>query len=149
MLGGVLMRMGEHAAAALELEKELELNPNNFDAHLLLGVIRRQEFEQEKARDHLQRALALRPGDPGVRYQLALVDVAAGGLESALSTLEELVALHPKWSEPHVSLATVYYRLNRRQDGDREQAIVRELMRESKANEASGVRSPGSGPPTP
>ena len=68
--------------------------------------------------------------------------------ENAGRALEELVALHPKWSEPHVSLATLYYRLNRRQEGDREQAIVRELMRDSKASEGA-ARQPGSGPPTP
>ena len=41
--------------------------------------------------------------------------------------LEPLVAEHPSFSEAHVSLATVYYRLGRSEDGDREQAIVQQL----------------------
>jgi len=70
-----------------------------------------------------------------VRYQIALVDVAAGRLEPARLSLEALAAAHPQWSEAHVSLATVYYRLGRREDGDREQAIVRELARDKAARE--------------
>ena len=45
MLGAVLMNMGEHGPAAEALERELQANPNDFEAHLLLGVIRRQEFD--------------------------------------------------------------------------------------------------------
>ncbi|MFI5027305.1 MAG: tetratricopeptide repeat protein, partial [Solirubrobacterales bacterium] len=130
MLGSVLMRMGEHGPAGAAFDRELGSNPNNFEAHLMLGVIRRQEFDQGAARAHLVKALALRPGDPGARYQLALVDVGAGELEAARQGLEALVGEHPKWSEPHVSLATVYYRLKRKEDGDRQQAIVRELARD-------------------
>jgi Flp pilus assembly protein TadD len=135
MLGAVLMRMGEHGPAALHLERELELNPNDFDAHLLLGVIRRQEFDQKGARVHLEKALALRPGDPGVRYQLAPAEIAVGELDAARERLERLVAEHPKFSEAHVSLASAYYRQRRRADGDRHQAIVRELAREKAERE--------------
>src|SRR6185436_6507904 len=109
------------APAAIALERELEVDPNDFESHLLLGLIRRQEFDQERARAHLERALALKPGDPGVRYQLALVAIAAGELDGARQRLEALVKEYPKFSEAHVTLATVYYRLKRKEDGDREQ----------------------------
>jgi len=130
MLGGVLMRMGEHAAAAEAFERELKIDANDFESHLLLGTIRRQEFDQARARVHLERAIALRPADPAVRYQLALVEIAAGELEAAVARLEPLVAEYPSFSEAHVSLGTLYYRLNRKEDGEREQAIVRELARQ-------------------
>ena len=111
------------------------MNSNDFESHLLLGLIRRQEFDQEQARAHFERALALRPGDPGVRYQLALVSIAAGELDDARQKLEALVAEHPSFSEAHVSLAMVYYRLQRKEDGDREQAIVREQTRQKQERE--------------
>ena len=88
-----------------------------------------------RARAHLERALALKPGDPGVRYQLALVAIAAGELDGARQWLEPLVKEYPKFSEAHVTLATVYYRLKLKDDGDREQAIVRELAREKQERE--------------
>jgi hypothetical protein len=52
-----------------------------------------------------------------------------GDVESALGTLEEVVALSPDFLEAHVSLSLAYYRLKRRADGDRHRAIVLELQR--------------------
>ena len=44
----------------------------------------------------------------------ALVEIAESDLESARATLEALVREEPRFTEAHVSLATVYYRLGRR-----------------------------------
>jgi tetratricopeptide (TPR) repeat protein len=147
LLGAVLMRMGEGTAAMEAFRRELRLNPNDFEARLFLGALLRQEFDTGHAREHLDRALALRPGDPGVRYQLALVDIADGELESARKTLEALVQEAPSWLEAHVSLTTVYYRLGRREDGDRHQAIVKQLRREDQARrDAATAQKQGEGP---
>jgi tetratricopeptide (TPR) repeat protein len=135
ILGDVLVRMGDAPGAAQALRRELEVNPNHFDSNLLLGLLLRQEFDNDGAMAHLQKALALRPGDPGVRYQIALVQVAGGSLDVAERMLEELVKEEPSFTEAHVSLATVYYRLRRKVDGDREQAVVQQLKREEKARE--------------
>ena len=134
-LGDVLVRMGEGAAAVAALERELELNPNHFDSHLLLGLLLRQESKTDEAMQHLRKALVLRPGDTGVRYQIALVEIATSNLEAARATLEALVGEAPRFTEAQVSLATVYYRLGRRADGQRHQAIVEQLKRDEKARE--------------
>jgi len=82
-----------------------------------------------------------------VRYQLALVDIANGELESARQTLEELVQEAPGWLEAHVSLTTVYYRLRRREDGDRHQAIVKQLRQEDQARrDAAAAQKQGEQP---
>jgi Flp pilus assembly protein TadD len=147
-LGDVLVRMGEGAAAVAALQRELEVNPNHFDSHLLLGLLLRQESKTAEAMGHLRKALALRPGDPGVRYQIALVEIAESDLEPARATLEALVKEEPKFTEAHVSLATVYYRLGLRADGQRHQAIVQQLKREEKAREdAERARPQGSEAP--
>jgi tetratricopeptide (TPR) repeat protein len=149
-LGDVLVRMGEGAAAVEALGRELEVNPNHFDSHLLLGLLLRQDSKTDEAMAHLRKALALRPGDPGVRYQIALVEIAVGDLEPARATLEALVKEEPKFTEAHVSLATVYYRLGRRADGQRHQAIVQELNREETAREdAERARQQGAEAPPP
>jgi len=149
-LGDVLVRMGEGAAAVQALRRELEVNPNHFDSHLLLGLLLRQEAKTDEAMRHLRKALALRPGDAGVRYQIALVEIAASDLETARATLEALVREEPKFTEAHVSLATVYYRLGLRADGQRHQAIVQELKREEKAREdAEKARQQGAEAPSP
>ena len=149
-LGDVLVRMGEGAAAVAALERELELNPNHFDSHLLLGLLLRQESKTDEAMQHLRKALVLRPGDTGVRYQIALVEIATSNLEAARATLEALVGEAPRFTEAQVSLATVYYRLGRRADGQRHQAIVEQLKRDEKAREdAEKARQQGTQAPPP
>jgi len=135
ILGDVLVRMGEGTAAMGYLQREIAENPNHFDSHLLLGLLLRQEGRNDEAADHLKRALALRPGDPGALYQVALVQIAKGDLEIARGTLVALLADQPEFSEAHVSLAMVYYRLGRREDGNRHQAIVQKLKEERQARE--------------
>ena len=83
----------------------------------------------------MERALRVRPGDPGVRYQMATLDLVNGNVEQACSQLEQLIKESPQFVEAHVSLATVYYRLKRKADGDRERATVLKLNAETQANQ--------------
>jgi Flp pilus assembly protein TadD len=150
ILAEVLVKMGDAPGAVEALRRELATNPNHFDAHLLLGLLLRQDSRDAEARGHVDKALALRPGDPGALYQLALVQIASGDLEPARKTLEPLVRESPGFTEAHVSLATVYYRLGRREDGSREQALVQRLNAEQKAREdAERARQGSERPPSP
>ena len=70
--------------------------------------------------------------------------------------LETIVADSPTFTEAYVLLATVYYRLQRRDDGDRMRAVIERLNAEAqakqpgaKAAEAAAAASAGSTPPTP
>jgi len=147
LLGSVLMTMGEGAAAIAAFRRELEIEPNDFESHLLLGALLRQDFDNDGAMSHLQRALDLRPEDPGALYQIALVHIARGELEPARRILEGLVVTAPEWLEAHVSLTTVYYRLGRRADGDRQQEIVRELRAaEQQKRDAEKARKEAASP---
>ena len=88
---------------------------------------------------HFERALGVRPGDPGVRYQMVTIYVSRGETERALPLLEAIVKEAPAFLEAHVTLATVYYRLKRREDGDRERAIVDALNKEIQAKQPGAV----------
>jgi Tfp pilus assembly protein PilF len=135
-LGLVLLRAGDTNAATKAFRDELALNPNDFDANLQLGGLLRQEDKPEEARVYLKRSLMVRPGDFGARYQLAAIDVSEGRIEEARTGLESLIKEAPEFLEAHVSLATVYYRLKRKEDGDRERETVRKL------NAAAQARQP-------
>lgn len=41
----------------------------------------------------------------------------------------------PNFTEAHVTLATVYYRLKRKAEGDRERAVVQKLTAEAQAKQ--------------
>ncbi len=131
--GLALLSTGDVAAATTAFRKELESNPNDFVSNLQLGSILKQEQRYDEALSSFERALRVRPGDPGVRYQLATLDVISGNLDQACSRLEQLIKESPQFVEAHVTLATVYYRLKRKADGDRERATVLKLNAESQA----------------
>ena len=93
----------------------------------------------EEAKECLARALALRPASLPARYQAGAVALQENRLEDARVELEAVVKEAPKYTEAHVTLATVYYRLKRREDGDRERAIVQKLNAEAQLKQQQGV----------
>jgi tetratricopeptide (TPR) repeat protein len=131
--GLALLATGDTAAASDAFRKELEFNPNDFVSNLQLGVVLKQDQRYDDARTSFERALRVRPGDPAVRYQLATLDLIAGQLDEARAKLEKLTEETPQFIEAHVSLATVYYRLKRKADGDRERELVLKLNAQNQA----------------
>jgi Flp pilus assembly protein TadD len=141
--GSALMATGDTVAASAAFRKELDANPNDFTAHLDLGVLEKQDQHYEEAMTRFRRAMELRPGDIGVRYQIATIYVLTSDVKAAQRELESIVKESPQFTEAHVSLATVYYRLKRKEDGDRERGIVQRLNAEAQA------REPGARPVSP
>ena len=125
--GVALLRTGDQQGAAEAFQKQLATNPNDFNANLQLGVMAKMDEKVDEALKYLRRSLQVRPGDIGVRYQLASIDLSQGKVEEARAALEAMVKEAPSFSEAHVTLATVYYRLKRKADGDRERAILQTL----------------------
>jgi len=54
-------------------------------------------------------------------------------------TLESLVRENPRDVEAHISLATAYYRLKRKEDGNRERAMVLQLNAQKQASAPGGM----------
>jgi Tfp pilus assembly protein PilF len=86
----------------------------------------------------------VRPGDVATRYQIAGATLGQD-TAAATSMLEAIVKEAPTFVEAHVALATAYYRQQRKEDGDRERAIVERLNKEKEAKERGGA-SPPKGP---
>lgn len=137
--GMALLATGDQAGAAEAFRKELAGNPNDFTANLQLGAMLRGDEKPEEALPYLQRALRVRPGDPGVRFQLASIEISENKLKDARLALESILKESPKFSEAHVALAGVYYRLKLKAEGDRERAIVKRLQDEVQAKQPGVV----------
>ncbi|HEY6806468.1 MAG TPA: tetratricopeptide repeat protein [Pyrinomonadaceae bacterium] len=133
--GRALMRMGDTTRAKSAFQTELTENKNDFDANLFTGVLLRQDKEFEEAVKYLSRAIHLRPRDQYARYHLAAVYVSLGKLPEGMTLLEGVAKEFPEFSEARVLLASVYYRMNRKQDGDREKAAVQKLTEEQQAKQ--------------
>jgi tetratricopeptide (TPR) repeat protein len=135
-LGELLLAAGESEPARAAFAQELALDPDEFTSNLNMGVLAKEDQVYAEARRYLERALKTRPNDPGVRYQMATLDLASGNFEPARQTLEVLIKETPEFAEAHATLATVYYRLNRGADGDRERAVAQKLMDQRDAVQA-------------
>jgi len=145
--GRTLMRMGDPEKAKDAFKTELRNNPNDFDANLYLAILLKRDRQFDEALPYLLRARQLRAADSYARYQLGSVYAATGKPGDALPLLESVAKDHPEFTENRVLLASVYYRLNRKTDGDRERAAVKKLTAEQQASQPGAKDSP-SKPPT-
>ena len=137
--GTALANDGDDDGAQAAFRKELAIDPNDYAANLQLGkLLMRVAADTAESRACFERALRQRPKDVDARYQLALVDMQDGHLDAARVALEGLIGDVPQDVEAHISLATVDYRLKRKQDGNRERAIVLELNSEKRAGAQEG-----------
>ncbi len=130
-----LVFTGDSDLSAKEYQTELKVDPYNFDANLQLGATARQEQQFDEAAKFFARALETRPGDPGVRYQQALIAIDKGEIDEARQILEDLIKESPQFTEAHVSLSLVYYKLKRVEDSKREREIVLKLTAAAQARE--------------
>jgi tetratricopeptide (TPR) repeat protein len=133
--GRTLMRLGDGERAKKAFRTELASNANDFESNLYIGILFRQDKQMEDALTYLSRAIRLRPRDQYARYHLAAVYAAAGKPAEALPLLEVVVKEYQDFVEARVLLASVYYRLNRKADADREKEIIQKLNAEEQAKQ--------------
>ncbi len=119
--------------AEAAFREALKTNPDDFEANLYLGAILFKRRDVDEAKGYLDHALRLNPSDVMARYEAAMLKSTSGDYETAAKELELLVKDKPDWLEPHVELATLYYRLHRPEDGARERQIVEALTAEQQA----------------
>jgi len=123
-------KMGDQASAEPAFREALRLDPDSFEANLYLGAILYKRREIAEAKAYLDHALTLRPDDQLARYESAMLKSTAGDYQEAARVLEQLSKEDPNWLDPHVQLATLYYKLHRPDDGARERQIVDRITSE-------------------
>jgi tetratricopeptide (TPR) repeat protein len=124
LVGMARDKSGDQPAAEPAFREAVKQNPDDFEANLYLGAILYKRRDTDEAKPFLDKALQLHPTDAMARYENAMWDSNAKKYEEAAKLLESVEQSDPNWLDPHVELATVYYRLHRPEDGARERAIV-------------------------
>jgi tetratricopeptide (TPR) repeat protein len=137
--GQALLGSGDREGSMKAFQTEIINNPNDFEANLYIGMLLKDDQKFEEALTYFQKALSVRPRELNVSYFIANAYMALGKINEAHKLLEAVVKDAPDFVEAHVLLATVYYRLKRKADGDRERAIIQRLNAESQAK-APGVK---------
>jgi len=125
--GRILMLTADLSGAEAAFRRAVAVDPNSFEALLELSALAREQGKLAEARETVTHALAIRPSDIPARYQLALVESAGNRDDRAVELLAGVVRDAPKFTEAHLRLATLYFRLHRPEDGNREKQIANRL----------------------
>lgn len=137
LYGRALLGTGDQDTATRQFSLALDVNPNDFEANLQMGNIRHREQRDDDALVYLQRAAAIRPSELAVRQALAASYLGQGQADKSRELLESIVKEQPDFVDAHVLLATAYYRLKMKEQGDAERTIVARL------NAANQAKQPG------
>jgi len=139
-LGRVLVskpEFGPEAAAEAkqEFEKELQIDPSNAGAEYVLGEMAKRDQQWDEAIQHFSKAAKLDAGfgDAFVGWGGSLVSVKK--FSEAIAPLETAVKLQSGNPAAHYLLAIAYARTGRKEDGDREFAIQKQLTQKGAAGE--------------
>jgi tetratricopeptide (TPR) repeat protein len=108
------------AETKAEYKLALEQNPLDEKAHLRLAAIAEQSGDQKTALELYTRAVALQPDDAEACYDLGNLFVAMNEPEKAVKLLEHAAQMDPTNATIHFRLGTVYRRLGRDADAQRE-----------------------------
>jgi tetratricopeptide (TPR) repeat protein len=132
--------------AKKEFEEELKIDPSNAGAEYVLGELARQGQQWDEAVQHFSRAAKLESGfgDAFLGWGTALI--ATRKFLEAVPPLETAVKLEPQNPAAHYNLAIAYTRSGRKQEGDREFAVHREMVQTKQPPEA---QQQGEAPSTP
>jgi tetratricopeptide (TPR) repeat protein len=128
--GTVMTYLGDTDGAAAALRTAVAADPKDFEAQLGLGAVLHTDRDLDGAREHLRRALQLKPDSNLARYEWARLERTEGQVEAAARDFEKVVRADPKWAQPHVELAALYFRMDRQEDGEKERAIYDRLTAE-------------------
>jgi adenylate cyclase len=113
--------------------RALELDPNNADAHLVLGLLSWPQEHFDEAVSHARKAVQLAPGAADILNQAGFILAPSGFPEEALILAQKSIALNPNYPAVYLGILGNAHRLS----GHIDEAIA--------AFEAYNARHPGFG----
>jgi len=132
--------------ARQEFQKELEIDPNNAGAEYVLGEIARQAQQWDEAIRRFTRASKLDAGFGDAYLGLGSSLISQKKFAEAVTPLETAVKLEPANPAAHYNLAVAYTRSGRKQDGEKEFAIHRQMVQKSEPAGAAQDAQPQGSP---
>jgi tetratricopeptide (TPR) repeat protein len=133
LLGSAFLATGNLEEAEKSLKTAVALNPNQVLYYNYLARVYEQKGEafKDAALEVTKEVLALDPKDAEARERLAKWAKDEGNLPRARSLLEEIVHDSPSDISARLLLASVYYQLNLRNEGDKQQQAAQALEAEA------------------
>jgi tetratricopeptide (TPR) repeat protein len=104
---------GKFPDAAAKLEKIAPEVPDNFEVQELLGLVYAAQALNDKANDHLEKAVRLQPNSASARINYGNNLLRLGKLNLAQPQFEKAVALAPQDYDANHNLGEFYARANK------------------------------------
>ncbi len=149
-LGRILLSAPETATsrdeARREFEQELKIDPGNAAAEFVLGELSFQAGKVEESVGYFSRAVKLDDSFVDAYLELGRALTSTGKAAEALRPLEAAVRLQPENAMTHFRLATAYASVGRKEDGQKEMGIYRDLT-EKQRQEKETIQKTISGVP--
>lgn len=108
------LRAGDLDGARQSAESLLEADPDNAEAHHLLGIVHAQRGRFDSAEKHLLRAIGARPGIPDAHIDLGNVYGVRHDLVKAESSYRKALSLAPDAEIAHFNLALLLKEIGKR-----------------------------------
>lgn len=99
---------GRYAEAVAPLEKLVQVAPETFAVHELLGLVYAAQSQDAKANPHLAKAVRLRPDSGEARSNLAASFMRLGKFELAIEQFRKAVELEPMNFDANHNLGEAY-----------------------------------------
>src|ERR687897_2554129 len=106
-LGEVRLAMGDEPGAAEAYRAMLDLDPENPEAHLEIGLLHEVRGEVREAEEHFVESLKSDPANPRALYSYASLYYAADDLDTAEELLVRAVASDARYSPALSALASI------------------------------------------
>jgi len=124
--------------AKKEMQQEIEIDPSNAGAEYVLAELARQAGQWPDAVEHFSRASKLDAGFGDAFLGLGSSLLSEKKFPQAITPLETAVKLEPANPAAHYNLAVAYTRSGRKQEGDKEFAIHRQMVQNSQPCGSNG-----------
>jgi len=121
--------------AKKEMQRELEIDPEHPGAEYVLGEMARQGQQWDEAIQHFSHAAKIDSSFADAFVGLGGALVSEKKFSEAIVPLETAVRMQPENPTTHYLLAIAYSRTGRKEDGDKQFAIQRQLTQKGAAGE--------------
>ncbi|MBD3169711.1 MAG: tetratricopeptide repeat protein [candidate division Zixibacteria bacterium] len=89
------------------------------DAHKIIGALKGRIGNHQKAKEHFEKALALRPDDPDTHYNLSLTLLNLGDITGSINHLAESVKLNPRDLTAWNNLGVLLFETKNRKEAEK------------------------------
>jgi len=128
-LYGYLLYASDPDLAVIEFQRELEVNPSNPAAEVMLSWILLMQDRPAEALPHAEKAVAGNAGSAGAQLVLGRAFTGTDDTRDGIDHLEKAAQLDPGNLEVHIALAKAYSKSGRKDDARRERLLCLEITK--------------------